>query len=366
MTFLRSSLDYYRRNKKIINALSARILYLSYIVFTVYQTYLILPFQSRNDRNTIFLLFTGLLGFVFEFWHAIFIRKGNEIRWLVTMNLAMLSAAVPCIWLMEGELLEKRVLKQEYSPPGVMVQIGGVSFEAPDMVLFLEQVLIFALVIGRWLAPKNDEQDGDYFSAILVGNLAVGADILELLESLGDESLGVNEVAVYSILALWSLSLIIFGFEVPNDVLMREDSSRKYVEIDALPRARVLNKFLTGEVMSPEMLQITSGLFFLDVPYLILRIVLMVEHGFYTSSGLFFAMKNTLMLLLQSYRLFKLQKSLPKFRHQRRLLSTIPIESVESPMNLVSNSIYLLVRITKKLSRRHRLLPKKEANQGIK
>lgn len=52
--------------------------------------------------------------------------------------------------------------------------------------------------------------------------MAVGADILELLESLGDESLGVNEVAVYSILALWSLSLIIFGFEVPNDVLMRE------------------------------------------------------------------------------------------------------------------------------------------------
>ena len=78
------------------------------------------------------------------------------------------------------------------------------------------------------------------------------------------------------------------------------DSSRKYVEIDALPRARVLNKFLTGEVMSPEMLQITTGLFFLDVPYLILRIVLMVEHGFYTSSGLFFAMKNTLMLLLQA------------------------------------------------------------------
>ena len=45
---------------------------------------------------------------------------------------------------------------------------------------------------------------------------------MELLESLGDESLGVNEAAVYSILALWSLSLIIFGFEVPNDVLMKE------------------------------------------------------------------------------------------------------------------------------------------------
>jgi hypothetical protein len=88
---------------------------------------------------------------------------------------------------------------------------------------------------------------------------------------------------------------------MPSRTLLRQflDSSRKYVEIDALPRAKVLNKFLTGELMSPEMLQITTGLFFLDVPYLILRIVLMVEHGFYTSSGLFFAMKNTLMLLLQ-------------------------------------------------------------------
>jgi hypothetical protein len=54
---------------------------------------------------------------------------------------------------------------------------------------------------------------------------------LELLESLGDESLGVNEVAVYSILALWSLSLIIFGFEVPNDVLLKEGLTQYQVEL---------------------------------------------------------------------------------------------------------------------------------------
>ena len=55
------------------------------------------------------------------------------------MNLAMLSAAVPCIWLMEGELLEKRVLKLEYSPPGVMAQIGGISFEerVSKFIIFL-------------------------------------------------------------------------------------------------------------------------------------------------------------------------------------------------------------------------------------
>ena len=40
------------------------------------------------------------------------------------------------------------------------------------------------------MAPKHDDHDDDDFSAILIGNLAVGADILELLESFGDENVG--------------------------------------------------------------------------------------------------------------------------------------------------------------------------------
>lgn len=88
-----------------------------------------------------------------------------------------------------------------------------------------EQLLIFTLVIGRWLAPKRDEQnisdfrqlglttlirnklviDNRNYSSKLIAHLAGGADVLELLESFGDENLAASDRAVYSILAIWSL-----------------------------------------------------------------------------------------------------------------------------------------------------------------
>lgn len=45
---------------------------------------------------------------------------------------------------MEGELLEKRVLKLEYSPPGVMAQIGGISFEER-----VSKFIIFLIIISE-------------------------------------------------------------------------------------------------------------------------------------------------------------------------------------------------------------------------
>ena len=47
--------------------------------------------------------------------------------------------------------------------------------------------------------------------------MAVGADALELLEAFqNDEKLSENETAVFSILAIWSLSLITFAIDIPK------------------------------------------------------------------------------------------------------------------------------------------------------
>ena len=43
------------------------------------------------------------------------------------------------------------------------------------------------------MAPKHEDHDHDDFSAMLINNLGVGADILELLESFGDETIGGEE-----------------------------------------------------------------------------------------------------------------------------------------------------------------------------
>ena len=50
--------------------------------------------------------------------------------------------------------------------------------------------LILSIFLGRWIAPKHSDHDSDDFSGILVSSLGVGADILELLESFGDENVG--------------------------------------------------------------------------------------------------------------------------------------------------------------------------------
>ena len=59
---------------------------------------------------------------------------------------------------MESELLRRRVKSTSYEPQ-IAIKIANIEFGSPDLVLFIEQVLIFTLVIGRWLAPKHDDYD---------------------------------------------------------------------------------------------------------------------------------------------------------------------------------------------------------------
>ena len=93
---------------------------------------------------------------------------------------------------MESELLRRRVKSTSYEPQ-IAIKIANIGqgsikdrllaagsgpevgrkwavevdswdipdkeFGSPDLVLFIEQVLIFTLVIGRWLAPKHDDYD---------------------------------------------------------------------------------------------------------------------------------------------------------------------------------------------------------------
>lgn len=114
-------------------------------------------------------------------------------------------------------------------------------------VLFIEQVLIFTLVIGRWLAPKHRDYDLSQFSSTLIGNLAVGADALELLEAFqNDEKLSKNETAVFSILAIWSLSLLTFTIDVPNRKAKSnkdETNQYKFIELDFIG-SRHLEEFI--------------------------------------------------------------------------------------------------------------------------
>ena len=78
---------------------------------------------------------------------------------------------------------------------------------------------------------------------------------------------------MFSILALWSVSLLTFGIDIPkkiakNETLdFRENQTRsesKYIELDLLGSEKSkdrLNKLLDGRFMNPEILSVMLSLF---------------------------------------------------------------------------------------------------------
>ena len=101
-----------------------------------------------------------------------------------------------------------------------------------------------------------------------------------------------------------TVSLLLFGLDVPNLPRSRQnmDQELKFIELDFLGSSAsqaTCQELLNGQRASPEIVTTLLSLCLLDLPFLILRITLMVAYGFYTSSGLFFILKNVMMCFLQ-------------------------------------------------------------------
>lgn len=76
----------------------------------------------------------------------------------------------------------------------------------------------------------------------------------------------------------------------------------KFIELDHLGSANSqgrIERLLNGHLASPEIISVFLSLCLLDLPFLILRVTLMTAYGFYSSSGLFFILKNVMMCFLQ-------------------------------------------------------------------
>ena len=65
-----------------------------------------------------------------------------------------------------------------------------------EWTLALEQTLIFALVLAKWIAPKEDVTS-DQLSQLLIVNIAAGADILELMETFNEEKVNCEGLRLF-------------------------------------------------------------------------------------------------------------------------------------------------------------------------
>nr|XP_039263457.1 uncharacterized protein LOC120339405 [Styela clava] len=177
-------------------------------------------------------------------------------------------------------------------------------------ILLLHQVLLFVLVIGRWLLPKG-EITREQLSQLLLVFIGVGADILEFVtETLdGDEldQTSCSSVLHYVIYGVWSWSLLQFT------LVLTASKSRKtrvgFESAHAIEEQSGTGCCGNSLFASADLWGILVTLFLQDVPFLATRLYILIVYDLKHQMMIFFTGKNALVVILQVYRIIVLKLS---------------------------------------------------------
>ncbi|XP_010855720.1 PREDICTED: transmembrane protein 26 isoform X1 [Bison bison bison] len=159
--------------------------------------------------------------------------------------------------------------------------------------LGLHQTFLLMLIIGRWLLPIGSGITRDQLSQLLLMFVGTAADILEFTsETLEEENVRNSPALVYSILVIWTWSMLQFPLDLavqnvvcPVSMTTRGFSIRFFCQYSA------------------DLWNIGISIFIQDGPFLVVRLILMTYFEVINQMLVFFAAKNFLVVVLQFYRL---------------------------------------------------------------
>ncbi|PAV84317.1 hypothetical protein WR25_16890 isoform A [Diploscapter pachys] len=201
---------------------------------------------EQNDSVWLFALISLLI--VFEGSYTIIMRAGDERKWFCTSLLLYIVATAPPIWLLETKLCEWR---------------------------------------------EDLAKDGK--SDILI-------DIVEFFDVFKEKVVYTDKRMQQIVLAAWTLSLLQFPFvlTVSRARKMRVAITKAYEEL-IMPRRRaefwqVIRDVDIWAIILANSLQ--------DIPFLLVRLYLMLIQGLVTYTMIFFTFKNALIIFFQTYRAF--------------------------------------------------------------
>jgi hypothetical protein len=167
-----------------------------------------------------------------------------------------------------------------------------IQLKAEDWTKVLEQLLLLFLIVGRWLLPKG-EITRDQLSQLLLVNIGMAADIIELFEAFREEQVRHNWILTVVILSLWTGSLLQFT------LVVTATKARK-------PRVAISTRksdLGTCFCCETEIWAILTSIAMQDGPFLVLRLLLILRYDVVSYMNVFFTCKNTLVMLLQIYRI---------------------------------------------------------------
>ena len=266
----------FKSTNRIIRALLSRFLCLSHIGLSIFVLYSV-------KKDLIYLI--PLLGAIFLIIETIVILtcfKGKEpTAWFSPAFFIYVTTIVSCYWFLELENIKQRLtgqIRHDYRITSDDLR-GDIVSSIKIIWSQVEIQMFFALImLVRWMIPKSNLSPHG-LSDLLFKYFAISCDMLDFLSILQDNVLVRYEHLVYWTFSIWTWSTFQFFIYVP----LFEDQEKNQ-----------FNAYITNSLLS---------VFFLDLPYLGLRMAAIFGFGAHNYNSYFFATKNVVMILLQIIRI---------------------------------------------------------------
>ncbi|XP_012340456.1 transmembrane protein 26 [Apis florea] len=319
-----------------IKAIITRLVFASHGFIAIWQV-------TTFKKNPLFwYLSCPILVLFFEGIFTLTIKENQEWKWFCPSVFLYLSSVVPAIWLLELDKVERRLktfetnvnksenldltnlaakdLKHLEKALGVNIHLPNIKISKETWVTLIEQFLMLILIIGRWMLPKGD-LTRDQLSQLLLVYIGTAADIIEFFDSFKEDRIAREPVLVYLTLGIWAWSLMQFT------VVLTATKSRK----SRLSSGNAVKRRIHTETSccSIDVWGITLNMILQDGPFLAFRLILIIHYRIVSYMNIFFTCKNTLVILLQLYRLYVVQTENRSKRKKKSEISNISIISRE-------------------------------------
>ncbi|XP_033120030.1 transmembrane protein 26-like [Anneissia japonica] len=299
----------------VIKAVLVRLLFVSIGVLCVRSLV-----QVKDNVLYWFMMSTAILS-IFEATITLTTREGGEWKWFYPSFAIALLSTVPTIWILELDIMKEHIRTMNTLGLNTCIEVPhnintsinagelaqSIGFTPEQWSLFLQQILLFTLILGRWMLPKGS-LTRDQLSQLLLVFIGIAADILEFsTESLKLETVRCNETMIVTILTIWTWSLLQFtlGLTVTK--------SRKTRLAGVNDRRDNVNQVcdMSCGCCETETWGIMVTIIMQDGPFFITRMYLIFHADVINQGMIFFTCKNLMVLLLQFYRLLVLYFETP-------------------------------------------------------
>ncbi|XP_055906907.1 transmembrane protein 26 [Eupeodes corollae] len=303
-----------------IKAILTRLIFSAHSLIAIWQV-------TENKGHIIYWSLCGPLALLLlEGIFTLAIKKNQEWRWFCPSVFLYLGSIVPAIWLLELDKVDRRNAGKnniptnhslDSSPLGTIDDIlGNTGIDMPSInvdtwTTLIEQFLMLILIVGRWLLPKGD-LTRDQLSQLLLVYIGTAADIIEFFDSYKDDSIAKIPLLVYLTLGIWSWSLLQFTIVLSATRARRSRGGG--------PRDNENHDCCNNCCCGIDIWGIVLNVILQDAPFLTFRLLIIFQYKIINYMNVFFTCKNSLVIVLQLYRLYVVNSEFWKARKASKAL----------------------------------------------